>query len=82
MLQKRVEHSKAIANMLDIMDVIGLLTANKLSRAVISTLGPSTTTLQSKRSGLVPPSECTITMHELFHVVDQSYNIGCPRYSN
>ena len=34
------------------------------------------------RSGLVPPSECTITTHELLHVVDQSIAIGCPRYSN
>ena len=77
MLRKRLEHSKAISNMLDIIDVIGVLTSNKLSHDVITIVK-----LLAKRNGLVPPSECTITMHELFHVVDQSYNIGCPRYSN
>ena len=34
-----------------------------------------------KRSGLVPPSECSITLHELCHVCDQVMEIGSPRYS-
>ena len=32
------------------------------------------------RSGLVPPSECPITLHELVHVIDQVDEIGTPRY--
>ena len=82
MLRKRLEHSEAISNMLDIIDVIGVLTSNKLSHDAIRTLGGKIVKLLAQRNGLVPPSECTITLHELFHVVDQSYNIGCPRYSN
>ena len=34
-----------------------------------------------KRSGLVPPSECPIALHELVHVCDQVMEIGSPRYS-
>ena len=34
-----------------------------------------------KRSGLVPPRECTTTLHELLHVCDQVQMIGAPRYS-
>ena len=49
--------------MLDIIDVIGVLTSNKLSHDVIKTLGPTIVKLIGKRTGLVPPSECTITMH-------------------
>ena len=33
------------------------------------------------RSGLVPPSECTTTLHELIHICDQVEMIGAPRYS-
>ena len=82
MLRKRVEYSKAIENMLQIFDVIGFLTANKLSKDIVEHLGREAIDLLVKRTGLVPPSECTITMHELLHVISQSHNIGCPRFSN
>ena len=82
MFRKRQNHSRAIACMLDIFDLIGLLTSNKLSRASIMEINGDLVDLLNDRSGLVPPSECTITLHELLHVVDQSLAIGVPRFSN
>ena len=38
--------------------------------------------LLTDRSDTLPPSECTITLHELEHEVDQSLTIGVPRFSN
>jgi hypothetical protein len=82
MFRKREYHSKAIARMLDIFDVIGILTSNKLSQASINEINSMLIAMVIERSGLVPPSECTITLHELLHLIDQSIAVGCPRFSN
>ena len=34
-----------------------------------------------KREGMMPPSEATMTFHELFHIVKQMKEVGCPRHS-
>ena len=81
-MRKRVDHSEAIKNMLLFFDLIGVLSSNKLSQEVINDLGPTCYQLLARRTGLVPPSECTITTHELLHLVDQSTIIGVPRFSN
>ena len=72
MFRKRESHSKAILRMLDIFDVIGMLTSNKLSHKSINDINGILVGMIIERSGLVPPSECTITLHELLHLVDQS----------
>ena len=82
MLRKRVNHSEAIKNMLLIFDIIGILTSNKLSENSIQILSTKTIDVLVKRTGLVPPSECTITTHELVHLVEQCCTIGAPRFSN
>ena len=82
MLRKRTDHSEAIKNMLLFFDLIGVLSSNKLSQEVVNVLGRTCGQLLARRTGLVPPSECTITTHELLHLVDQSTMIGCPRFSN
>ena len=69
-------------NILEIFDIISILNANNLH-------GP---TMQHKilprlidaliiRSGLVPPSECCVTLHEMMHVCEQVLQIGTPRNS-
>jgi len=68
MFRNRLIHSKAIATMLDIFDIIGLLTSNKLSRESILLINRKLLDLLTDRSGCVPPSECTITLHELVHM--------------
>ena len=30
---------------------------------------------------MMPPSEATMTFHELFHIVNQREDVGCPRHS-
>ena len=82
MFRNRMIHSRAIAIMLDIFDTIGLLTSNKMSRESIMVINRKLVDLLTDRSGSVPPSECTITLHELVHLVDQSLTIGVPRFSN
>jgi hypothetical protein len=77
-----MEHSPAINNMLDIFDLIGILTSNSFELDKMNILGKSVVTSLAERGGLVPPSESTITLHELCHVTDQSTVIGCPRYNN
>ena len=82
MFRKRVDHSEAIQNMLLLFDLIGVLSSNKLSQEVVHVLGATCGQLLARRTGLVPPSECTITTHELLHLVDQCTMIGVPRFSN
>ena len=49
--------------------------------SIVETLHNNLIEMLILRSGLVPPSECTITLHELVHVCDQVQEIGAPRYS-
>jgi hypothetical protein len=77
-----MEHSPAIKNILDIFDIIGILTSNSFELDKIYVLGSNVVTSLAERGGLVPPSESTITLHELCHVTDQSTVIGCPRHNN
>jgi hypothetical protein len=71
-----------IDNILDVFEMMAVLNSNRLHVPTI--MGEFYTGLIDnliKRSGLVPPSECTTTLHELLHVCDQVQMIGAPRYS-
>jgi hypothetical protein len=82
MLRKKSPSSEAIRNMLTFFDIIGILTSNKLTEDNIIMLSGKCIDSLARRTGLVPPTECTITTHELLHLIDQSLAIGAPRFSN
>jgi len=70
MLRKKSPSSEAIRNMLTFFDIIGILTSNKLTEDNITMLSGKCIDSLARRTGLVPPTECTITTHELLHLID------------
>jgi len=73
---------KVIENILGIFDIMTILNSNRLHVPTIkNVVANELIELLITRSGLVPPSECPITLHELVHVLDQVEEIGAPRYS-
>jgi hypothetical protein len=72
----------SIENVLDIFDIMGLLNSSSLkvdkyNTTLINRLRDAIVT----RSGLMPPSECTMTLHELMHTCDQVLEQGVSRVS-
>lgn len=75
--------SKYINNICDIFDLFARLHASRLNSTLLVTeLRSKLVSLLVTRSGLVPPSECTITLHEIMHVFDQIAEVGVPRMSS
>jgi len=69
-------------NILEIFDIIGILNANNIHGPTLkSKIYPRLINALIIRSGLVPPSECCVTLHEMMHVCEQVLEIGTPRHS-
>ena len=69
-------------NILEIFDIMSILNANNIHGPTVkSTLLPRLINALIIRSGLVPPSECCVTLHEMMHVCEQVLEIGTPRHS-
>jgi hypothetical protein len=76
------DKGKYAENILDIFDVMCTLNSSRLH-------GHTTRHATYKqlidalvlRSGLVPPSECCVTLHELIHICEQVTDVGPPRHS-
>ena len=76
------DRGPVVDNILDIFDSMAVLNSNRLHVPSVNDVTyPNLIEALIKRSGLVPPSECPITLHELVHVCDQVMEIGSPRYS-
>ena len=69
-------------NVLDIFDIMSILNSSRLDAPTIMT-ETYTKLIDAliKRSGLLPPSECCVTLHELIHVLEQVEHVGTPRHS-
>ena len=79
---RKMGDSKYIDNICDIFDIFTSFHASRLdARLVCSVLRTRLISALVTRSGLVPPSECTITLHEVMHICDQIAEIGVPRVS-
>jgi hypothetical protein len=76
------DRGPVVDNILDIFDVMAILNSNRLNvKTIMESTYKNLIDLLITRSGLVPPSECCITLHELLHICDQVEEIGAPRYS-
>ncbi len=76
------DRGKIVENILSIFEIMTILNSNKLHVPTIkNVIYPELIELLISRSGLVPPSECPITLHELLHIAEQVEEIGAPRYS-
>ena len=74
--------SKHIDNICDLFDIFSTLHATRLDGSLIANeLKKKLVNVLVIRSGLVPPSECMITLHEMIHLCDQIHEIGVPRVS-
>lgn len=72
-----------IDNICDIFDIIASLGATRLNvKHVRDILKPRLINAMVHRAGLLPPTECMMTLHELLHVCDQVKEIGVPRVSS
>jgi len=71
-------------NVCDIFDIMATLNATRLNAAkVMQDLKPRLINAMAQRSGLLPPTECMITLHELLHVCDEQVSeVGAPRVSS
>ena len=69
-------------NIREIFNYMGILNASRLNVEMVkSRLEPKFVRALMLRSGLVPPSECTVTLHEIVHLIDQVQEIGSCRHS-
>ena len=82
---KDMVSEKLNATILDIFDIIGIMNSSQVSlvdhnkkNSLFNRLLLSVCTL----SGLLPPNECTYTVHELIHLCLQIKDQGVPRVSN
>lgn len=72
-----------LENILDITKAISLFNASAIhGPSVESVLWPALLKALVYRSGLVPPAECCITLHELVHICQQINECGLPRQSS
>jgi hypothetical protein len=67
---------------LNLVDSIGSLTSNRFEGPEVINLSRELYQRKMIREGLVPPSESTITVHELIHKSDQILSIGAPIHNN
>ena len=76
------DRCRVIENILNIFEIMTTLNSNKLHVPTIkNVIYLELIELLITRSGLVPPSECSITLHELLHIAQQVEEVGAPRYS-
>ena len=69
-------------NVCDIFDILAQLNATRLNaQRVQNVLRPRLISALVERCGLLPPSECMLTLHEVIHVCDQVIEVGAPRVS-
>ena len=70
------------ANILELFDLFTLLNASSINIQVLETvIIPRLIDCLITRSGLVPPVECTLALHDVLHVAQQIREVGMPRYS-
>jgi hypothetical protein len=70
-------------NILNIFEAMAVLNSNQINLILLQrSLFPDLIKDLVDRSGLVPPSECCITLHELIHICEQVKDIGNPRFSS
>ncbi len=71
-----------VENIRDIFDVLSLLNASRIHVPTLQNeTYPKLLDAIMKRSGLVPPSECCVTLHEVVHICEQVKQIGNCRHS-
>ena len=69
-------------NICDIFDILAQLNATRLNAQKVQTvIKPRLISALVERCGLLPPSECMLTLHEVIHVCDQVIEVGAPRVS-
>ena len=70
-------------NLLEIFDIMAALNATRLNvRDIKENLWPRLIEALVRRSGLLPPTESMLTLHELVHICDQVDEVGVPRVSS
>lgn len=70
-------------NICDVYDVMAALNATRLNTThVRNKIRPRMIAALVKRSGLLPPTESMLTLHEIVHVCDQVEEVGAPRVSS
>ena len=73
-----------IDHVIHMFDHIGRLQGSSIATELVmegSDLRKEFVSSLVQREGMMPPSESTSTFHELFHLLDQMSDVGCPRYS-
>mgnify|MGYP003386452268 FL=1 len=69
-------------NLIEIYDILSILNSNRLHGPTVDKeLFPRLIDALITRSGLVPPSECCVTLHEVVHLCEQVNEIGPGRQS-
>jgi hypothetical protein len=70
-------------NILDILDIMSQLHSGRMHlKNVVEVIKPKLVALLVARAGLLPPSECMLTLHEILHICDQVVEVGVPRMSS
>jgi hypothetical protein len=76
------DQNSYIDNIRDIIHSMWMLNCSRMTGAYYATDVMSTLiTKLVVRGGLVPPSECCVTLHELVHICEQVNEVGVPRHS-
>ena len=69
-------------NIIEIFDIMGILNSNRIHGPTLKkVIYPKLINALIRRSGLVPPSECCVTLHEMMHICEQVHEVGNPRNS-
>jgi hypothetical protein len=72
-----------IENICEVLDIISMLNATRLNiQYITEVIKPKLIKALVRRVGLLPPSECMLTLHELLHICDQVVEVGVPRVSS
>ena len=70
-------------NMCKVFDILSMLNSGRIKGSdVTSLLKPNLIHECVKRAGILPPSECPLTLHESLHICDQVSEMGAPRMSS
>ena len=77
-----VDSKPYIDNILELFDIMGILNSSSLKIEQFSeTMMKRLTNAIVRRSGLMPPTESTMTLHEVLHTCDQVLEQGVNRVS-
>ena len=69
-------------NIIELYDIMSILNSNRLHGPTVKKkLFPRLIDVLITRSGLMPPSECCVTLHEMVHLCEQILEIGPGRQS-